>query len=148
MTARDKFIAYCEAQLDKPALWGAKGDDAFDCSGLVTCAIRFAGGPDMRHTHNANSLAKETRRLQPDEKPVPGDLIFFDADQNGVNEHVGVVRNDTTSIDASGATSSATSLEQALALNARVRLHPGHAYRKGARIHRNTYLDSIEWVTR
>lgn len=149
MNARAKFIAFAEAQLDKPCLWGAKGDDAFDCSGLVTCGIKFAGGPDWRHTHNANRLAKETRPLLTEERPVPGDLIFFDAEKDGVDEHVGIVLNATTAIDAAGARSSVYSLEEALKLHARVRLHEGHCYRKSFRaIHRNTILDSIDFVTR
>lgn len=149
MNARDKFIAYVQAQLDKPCLWGAKGDDAFDCSGLVTCGIKFAGGPDWRHTHNANRLGDETRELVAGEDPLPGDLIFFDADGDSLDEHVGIVLNETTAIDAAGARSSVHTLAEALALHARVRLHDRHDYRKGFRaIHRNTVLDSIDFVTR
>ncbi len=36
-------IAYAEAQLGKPYLWGGTGPDAFDCSGLVMMAYRQAG---------------------------------------------------------------------------------------------------------
>ena len=38
-----KVIAYAEAQLGKPYLWGATGPDAFDCSGLTMMAYRAAG---------------------------------------------------------------------------------------------------------
>lgn len=156
MSARAKFLAYVEAQLDKPCLMGAKGDDAFDCSGLATCGIRAAGGPDITKTVNANTLGKNTRPLLPEERPIPGDLIFFDAERDGIDEHVGIVRTvkgvdgaaDDTAIDAEGATHRITKLEDAIKAHAKVRLHNGHRYRKSFRaIHRNTYLDSIDWVT-
>jgi hypothetical protein len=37
------IIAYAEAQLGKPYLWGATGPDAFDCSGPTMMAYRAAG---------------------------------------------------------------------------------------------------------
>lgn len=148
MSARAKFLDYVLSQIDKPTLWGAKGDDAFDCSGLVTCGILAAGGPDLRKTHNANKLAKETRPLLDAERPIPGDLIFFDADANGLDEHVAIVTDAHTALDAEGATASVTSIEEAVKRHAKVRLHNGHLFRKGGRIHRNTYLDSIDWVSK
>jgi peptidoglycan DL-endopeptidase CwlO len=33
-----KVLAYAEAQIGKPYLWGATGPDAFDCSGLAMMA--------------------------------------------------------------------------------------------------------------
>ena len=38
-----KILAYAEAQLGKPYLYGATGPDAFDCSGLAMMAYRAAG---------------------------------------------------------------------------------------------------------
>lgn len=163
-SAREKFLEYVESQLGKPTLWGAKGPHAHDCSGLVTCGIRAAGGPDLTATDNADALGKKTRRLLPGEKPIPGDLILFDAEQNDpaapghdVDEHVGIVRTvagvdgatEDTAIDASGATSRIRTLEEAIAAGAKVRTWKGFRYRKSFRaIHRNTYLDSIDFVTR
>lgn len=149
MSARGVFIAYVKAQLDKPCLWGAKGDDAFDCSGLVTCGIRAAGGPDLTQTHNANNLARSTRPLLPGQTPLPGDLIFFDAERDGVDEHVGIVLDEETSIDAEGASSRVTNLVEAIKRHAKVRLHAGYRYRRSFRaIHRNVFLDDIDAVTR
>lgn len=161
--AREKFLDFVKAQLGKPTLWGGKGLEAFDCSGLVTCGIRAAGGPDLRATHNADKLGNETRPLLPTEKPLPGDLILFDAEQNqptapghDVDEHIGIVltvagvdgATEDTAIDASGATSRIRTLEGAIAAGAKVRTWKGHRYRKSFRaIHRNTYLDSIDFVT-
>lgn len=147
MMARTRFLDFVLSQVEKPALWGTKGPDAFDCSGLVTCGLLAAGAPDMRHTHNADRLRAETRPLLPSERPIPGDLIFFDADANGVSEHVGIVKDAKTAIDASGASSRINSIEDAIKHLARVRLHAGHFYRPGAKIHRNTYLDALDFAS-
>lgn len=148
MMARTRFLDFVLSQIDKPCCWGCKGPDAFDCSGLVTCGILAAGGEDMRHTHNANKLGAETRQLQPMERPLPGDLILFDAEGDGLDEHVGIVKDAKTAIDASGATHAVTSIEEAVRHHARVRLHDGLQYRPGSRLHRNTYLDAIDLVNR
>ncbi len=66
-------IAYAEAQLGKPYLWGGSGPDAFDCSGLVMMAYRSAG-----------ILIPRTSQQQwiwgarvPASQVQPGDLVFF-----------------------------------------------------------------------
>ena len=41
--AAGKILAYAEAQLGKPYLYGAAGPDAYDCSGLAMMAYRAAG---------------------------------------------------------------------------------------------------------
>lgn len=148
MNARLKFLEYVTSQVDKPCLWGAKGDDAFDCSGLVTCGIIAAGGADLRKTHNANALGNETRLLLPEERPIPGDLILFDADGDDTAEHVAIVLAGNKAIDAEGATSRITTLEEAVKRGARVRLHDRLNWRRGGRFHRNTYLDVLDKVTR
>ena len=38
-----KVLAFAEAQLGKPYLWGGTGPDAYDCSGLAMMAYRTAG---------------------------------------------------------------------------------------------------------
>lgn len=147
--ARRRFLDFVEAQMGKPSLWAAKGPDAYDCSGLVTAGIAYAGGADLRATHNANRLAGATRPLLPTEQPIPGDLIFFDAEHDGIDEHVGIVRDGVTAIDAAGATSKITTLAAARAQpSARVRRQLGHRYRASFRaIHRNTLLDDIDAVS-
>ncbi len=49
-------------------------DDVFDCCGLMTCGVEFAGGPDWRFTENANSL---WHRLTPTLFPRPWDWVFY-----------------------------------------------------------------------
>ncbi len=58
-------IAFAEAQIGKPYLWGGTGPDAFDCSGLVMMAYRAAG---RRHTaHLAGAVG-----LGPADQPQSG----------------------------------------------------------------------------
>ena len=44
----DSFLAAARAQLGKPYVWGAAGPNSFDCSGLVTYALRQAGSSNGR----------------------------------------------------------------------------------------------------
>ena len=68
-----KVIAYAEAQLGKPYLWGATGPDAFDCSGLAMMAYRAAGITIPRTSQQ--QWAAGTRI--PASVARPGDLVFF-----------------------------------------------------------------------
>src|ERR1700678_2893523 len=66
-------IAYAQAQLGKPYLFGGTGPDAFDCSGLVMMAYR-AAGVDIART-SEQQWATEVR--VPASQVQPGDLVFF-----------------------------------------------------------------------
>lgn len=83
------FLGYLELQEGAPYIWGGRGEtvwtekglhrhahgcNVFDCSGLITRALKEAGGKDWRATHNADVLWRE---LEPVEKPEPGDLVFY-----------------------------------------------------------------------
>lgn len=46
--ALNTFMATIRAQIGKPYVWGAAGPNAFDCSGLVTYALKAAGLDDRR----------------------------------------------------------------------------------------------------
>jgi cell wall-associated NlpC family hydrolase len=82
-------IAYAQAQLGKPYLWGGTGPDAFDCSGLVMMAYRSAGV-------NLPRTAAAQFAWGPPVPPgqvQPGDLVFFTgADGSATHPgHVGIV---------------------------------------------------------
>jgi cell wall-associated NlpC family hydrolase len=82
-------IAYAEAQLGKPYLWGGTGPDAFDCSGLVMMAYRAAGVNVPRTSQQQWSWGPQ---IQPGQEQ-PGDLVFF-AGSDGTQTspgHVGLV---------------------------------------------------------
>jgi peptidoglycan DL-endopeptidase CwlO len=85
VTAR--VLAYAEAQLGKPYLWGGTGPDSFDCSGLAMRAWAAAGVSIQRTSQD--QWATE-RRVS---APMPGDLVFF-AGADGTRKapgHVGIV---------------------------------------------------------
>ena len=77
-------------QVGKPYVWGAKGPEQFDCSGLTQWSYAQIGihiptgtagqWPQMRSTSGGE--------LQ------PGDLIFFAVDMDGQISHVGMLAGD------------------------------------------------------
>lgn len=90
-----KFLAAALKEEGTPYIWAGKGDavvtpkglrphgwsgHVFDCSGLVTWALKEAGWFDLRASHNANVLMHE---LKPTEgEPNAGDLCFY-----GIGDH-------------------------------------------------------------
>lgn len=65
-----------------PYVWGAKGADAFDCSGLVQYAVEHAFHKSFPAGSSAQYAATQSVA-----NPQPGDLVFFGA--GGAN-HVGI----------------------------------------------------------
>jgi peptidoglycan DL-endopeptidase CwlO len=68
-----KVIAYAEAQLGKPYVYGATGPDAFDCSGLAMMAYRAAGVYIPRTSQQQWQFGTRI----PPSAAQPGDLVFF-----------------------------------------------------------------------
>jgi cell wall-associated NlpC family hydrolase len=84
-----KILAYAEAQLGKPYVYGAAGPDAFDCSGLAMMAYRAAGITIPR----TSQAQWDWGRQIPASQVQPGDLVFF-AGADGTPAapgHVGIV---------------------------------------------------------
>jgi cell wall-associated NlpC family hydrolase len=89
-----KILAYAEAQLGKPYIYGQAGPDAFDCSGLAMMAYRAAGIVIPRTA--AAQWAYGTQI--PASQVQPGDLVFF-AGADGTPAapgHVGIVLDPAT----------------------------------------------------
>jgi cell wall-associated NlpC family hydrolase len=84
-----KILAYAEAQLGKPYVFGASGPDAFDCSGLAMMAYRAAGIviPRTAAAQWANGRQIPASQVQ------PGDLVFFSGADGtpAAPGHVGIV---------------------------------------------------------
>jgi len=98
--AAAKILAYAEAQLGKPYIFGATGPDAFDCSGLAMMAYRAAGIFIPRTSQAQWDWGTQI----PASQVQPGDLVFF-AGADGTPArpgHVGIVLNPAahTMIDA------------------------------------------------
>ena len=83
------------AQVGRPYVWGAKGPNAFDCSGL--CSWSYAQIGIGIPSGSRNQLA--TMRSVPAGQIRPGDLIFFDMNQGGQINHVGMLAD----VNADGA---------------------------------------------
>ena len=84
-----KILAYAEAQLGKPYVFGAAGPDAFDCSGLAMTAYRAAGITIPRTSQAQWAYGRQV----PASQVQPGDLVFF-AGGDGTPAapgHVGIV---------------------------------------------------------
>lgn len=137
MTLRERFVDWCRAQLGKPTLWGTKGPDAFDCSGLVTRGLyelTLNLPPeqriDWRGSHNTDRLFAELAPVQGD--PAPADLAFYrpekPRDEFDV-EHVVVMLDGGLVITADGASSRIHTLEQAKEAHAIVRVRGDVSYR-------------------
>ena len=73
-------------QLGKPYVWGAKGPERFDCSGLTEWSYGQIGVRIPRGT------AGQWPEMRPVEAALlqPGDLVFF-AIEGGRVDHVGLV---------------------------------------------------------
>ncbi|CAM3762577.1 bifunctional lytic transglycosylase/C40 family peptidase [Kibdelosporangium persicum] len=91
-------VAFAQAQLGKPYVWGGDGDSegGFDCSGLTHAAYHAAGVtiPRTAQTqHNAGPLLPRGTPL------LPGDLVFFSS-RPGKITHVGIAISSTHMINA------------------------------------------------
>ena len=82
-------IAFAEAQLGKPYLFGGTGPDAFDCSGLVMMAYRAAGVFIPRTSQQQWVWGPQV----PASQVEPGDLVFFAGADGTITSpgHVGLV---------------------------------------------------------
>ncbi|MEU6770965.1 C40 family peptidase [Streptomyces sp. NPDC046759] len=78
-------VSYAYAKLGSPYVWGATGPNAFDCSGLVQAAYRFAGISLPRTTY---AQINAGRRVALSELQ-PGDLVFFYAGISHVGIYIG-----------------------------------------------------------
>jgi cell wall-associated NlpC family hydrolase len=89
-----KILAWAEAQLGKPYVYGATGPDAFDCSGLAMMAYRAAGITIPRTSQAQWAFGRQI----PAGQVQPGDLVFF-AGADGspaAPGHVGIVLDPAT----------------------------------------------------
>lgn len=132
MTPRQQLQDWLLQQEGKPYVWASKGQNAFDCSGLVTAGLVEVGYPktcprcnlDMRGFHSAARLWDE---LEPTEEPAPLDLIFYGAP--GHISHVVFLWCDGRVFGANGGNQHTTSTAIAEKRGARVGFKRGILYR-------------------
>lgn len=68
------IVAYAEAQLGKPYIWGGTGPRGYDCSGLIYAAYRSVGIKIPRVTGGMLLGGKPVSRKNLE----PGDIVFVD----------------------------------------------------------------------
>ncbi|WP_326797989.1 NlpC/P60 family protein [Streptomyces sp. NBC_01808] len=78
-------IAFAEAQVGEPYVWGATGPDTWDCSGLTQAAWRAAGVEIPRVTWDQVTAGTSV----PVAELRPGDLVFFFDDISHVGLYTG-----------------------------------------------------------
>ena len=91
------------AQVGKPYVWGAKGPDAFDCSGLTQAAWASAGVADLGRDDQPGPRRCAGHRARP--TLAPGDLLFIPGSFGtaAVPRHVGIYVGDGLVVDARSA---------------------------------------------
>lgn len=128
-TKRD-FLELALAQLNKPYIWGAKGPDRFDCSGLVTWCLKELGGPDWRQSHSSARLFDKLPSV-PLDQIQPGDLALYGPPHKVT--HVMIVSDYGTVIGASNGDSTTRTLDDAKRRKACVKVKPNIKYRPDLR---------------
>jgi len=73
-------LAYAQAQLGKPYIWGGVGPEGYDCSGLVLMAYR-QGGIELPRTSEYQWNAGPH---VPQDQLQPGDLVFYNPGEDGL----------------------------------------------------------------
>ena len=71
-TIGDQIVAFARQQIGKPYVFGAKGPNAYDCSGLVYAAYAAAGIHIARTTYQW----QQDGPVIPLSQIQPGDLLF------------------------------------------------------------------------
>lgn len=118
------FMVAAKALEGLPYVWGAKGPDRFDCSGLVTFLLWRMPAVDWRDTHNCHALWNV---LPETKEPKPMDLAFYGRPAHP--SHVLLVWGDGRVFGACGGNSSTRDVETAQRIHAAVKFRPKVEYR-------------------
>ncbi|WP_141326098.1 NlpC/P60 family protein [Myxococcus sp. AB025B] len=137
MSQRNAFLVAVLSQMHAPYRWGGKGERdsvtsqrVFDCSGLVTWALREVGGPDWRNTHNTDALLAQCIPVPRVEELLPGDLVLYHGKGAPLDaEHVMVHVGGGVVVGASGGGSTTLTLADAEKSNACVKVFGSLDYR-------------------
>lgn len=95
------MIACAEQQIGDPYVWGAKGPDSFDCSGLAYYCMKMAGASVGRSSSSSYAAKSSWQKIENIEDLKRGDLIFWCSPSSDAVSHVGICTGGTSFIHAS-----------------------------------------------
>lgn len=79
----DDVLAYAQAEIGKPYVFGDEGPDTFDCSGLIQYVLGLVGISAPRTSQEQQAWAR------PVDSPRPGDLVFYGDPATHVGLYIG-----------------------------------------------------------
>jgi cell wall-associated NlpC family hydrolase len=95
--AAAQAIAFAQAQMGKPYVWGGEGPNGFDCSGLTMMAYKSAGISIPRVAAAQYTIG---RQINDQSQLQPGDLVFFAHGSASSIHHVGIYIGNGNMIEA------------------------------------------------
>lgn len=98
-TNRESVVKLCYDLIGTPYGWGGNGPENFDCSGFTRYVYSNAEGKTIPRVSKEQAVyGIEVGR----DNFLPGDLVYFDTDEDGVINHVGIYVGNNEFIHASG----------------------------------------------
>lgn len=83
----DELTRLAKSLLEKPYVWGEMGPDSFDCSGFTSYLYKTVAGITLpRESVDQSKYGKYIKKNQ----WHIGDLLFFDTEDDGIVNHVGM----------------------------------------------------------
>ncbi|HWB38560.1 MAG TPA: C40 family peptidase [Rugosimonospora sp.] len=83
MSKVDDVLAWAQAEIGKPYVYGDEGPDTFDCSGLMQYVFGEVGILLPRTAH------EQQKATTPVSNPQPGDLVFYGDPATHVGLYIG-----------------------------------------------------------
>lgn len=136
-------VGYALKQVGKPYIWAGRGDfvlrdgkkvktamvgvdggNVYDCSGLVTDAIRAADGTDLRLNWNADALWRALPNVDTETDDGDDDYrLRFYGPKGGRATHIAIALGNGLIIEASGGDSKTLTYKDAVLAGACVQCH-------------------------
>lgn len=98
-----QMLEYAKGALGKRYVVGGRGPDSFDSSGLVYYCLQMAGSDRQRLTSAKYAAVDDWQKITDMDSLQAGDLVFFYGNEGDQVQHVGIVLDGDTMIDASSA---------------------------------------------
>ncbi|HPD95682.1 MAG: C40 family peptidase [Bacteroidales bacterium] len=94
----DRIIEVAKQFINAPYLWGGRSPFGIDCSGLTQVVFKICGISLPRDAKQQAAIGTDVEFVN---QVQPGDLAFFDNDENEII-HVGILTGNQTIIHSSG----------------------------------------------